>query len=278
MGSQGNPLPNQGGWKLNQGDSMSLNLPTTLSAARFWARTGCTYDSSNHLKCETGDCPLPSNYYSPSNDGTQCQGIGGIPPYTIIELTLGGGTGDDFYDLSLVDGYNLPVTVQVQGTQTKSLPPDSKYNCGYPQCKAFDYSKCPPELVLRGASGIVACLSICSAINNEQQRNQYVWLQNIWTGTDPNTGYPMKNLVCCACGISDGGCEDPASEFCCSPYNNDPNEKGGKCYVENWPLASDGQRYDQVFKNQCPDAYSWQFDDSQSTYQCVNANYKITFC
>ena len=28
----------------------------------------------------------------------------------------------------------------------------------------------------------------------------------------------------------------------------------------------------------CPEAYSWQFDDNQSTYQCIDGDYQITFC
>ncbi|CAF2170644.1 unnamed protein product [Rotaria magnacalcarata] len=31
---------------------------------------------------------------------------------------------------------------------------------------------------------------------------------------------------------------------------------GGKCYVEQWPKLTQNTRYDQVFKSQCPDAYS----------------------
>jgi hypothetical protein len=34
-------------------------------------------------------------------------------------------------------------------------------------------------------------------------------------------------------------------------------------------------RYDTIFKAPCPDAYSWQFDDMNSTYQCVNADYTV---
>jgi Thaumatin family len=34
-----------------------------------------------------------------------------LPPATLFEITLGKGTDEDFYDVSLVDGYNLPVVV-----------------------------------------------------------------------------------------------------------------------------------------------------------------------
>jgi len=276
-GSQGNPLPALGGWEMGPSSKYSFAVPSTLSAARVWVRTDCTHNNLGHLVCATGDCPLPLNYYGPNNDGTHCEGIGGIPPASLAEFTLGGtGTGDDFYDLSLVDGFNTPIKVtQIGGTKTNSLPFNSPYNCGNPSCPGFNYNRCPPELREYVNGQLVACMSICSAIYNTAQRAKWPILQKYWTENDPYTGFPMKNLLCCACGRGTG-CNDPISEFCCSPY--DPNAKGGKCIVQHWPLASDGQRYDQVFKTQCPDAYSWQFDDSQSTYQCINADYTITFC
>lgn len=87
-----------------------------------------------------------------------------------------------------------------------------------------------------------------------------------------------KDLVCCACGEGTGGCTDPRSHFCCSPLDPRTNI-GGRCYVQNWPKPSENyDRYDRVFKNQCPDAYSWQFDDNQSTYQCVDGDYEMIFC
>lgn len=39
----------------------------------------------------------------------ECGGIGALPPVTLFEITLGKGLDEDYYDVSLVDGYNLPV-------------------------------------------------------------------------------------------------------------------------------------------------------------------------
>jgi hypothetical protein len=277
VASQGNPLPEGGGWKMVSGASKTINVPNSLSAARFWVRTACTLNPQGRLTCASGHCPLPEGMYN-GTDGTMCGGIGALPPNTLVELTLGGNSGDDFYDLSLVDGFNIPISMSaVGGTKSRSLPVDSKYNCGSPSCPRFNMQRCPPELRLLGSNGEpIACLSICAAVHSEQHRSQHPILQSIWTGKSNGTGYSLANLVCCACGENNTGCYDPRSEFCCSPI--DPMSKGGKCFVEQWPLASDGQRYDQVFKHQCEDAYSWQFDDMQSTYQCVGANYNIAFC
>jgi hypothetical protein len=82
-------------------------LQRTVSIAdgwggRFWARTGCNFDSSGQGRCVTGDC----------GNKLQCNGAGGIPPVTLAEITLNGAGGLDFYDVSLVDGFNVPVQVR----------------------------------------------------------------------------------------------------------------------------------------------------------------------
>jgi hypothetical protein len=41
----------------------------------------------------------------------QCAGSGAKPPATLAKFTLNGADGLDFYDVSLVDGYNLPMLV-----------------------------------------------------------------------------------------------------------------------------------------------------------------------
>ncbi|PPR85430.1 hypothetical protein GOBAR_AA35258 [Gossypium barbadense] len=45
----------------------------------------------------------------------ECSSSGASPPATIAEFTLNGAGGLDFYDVSLVDGYNLPMMVSPNG-------------------------------------------------------------------------------------------------------------------------------------------------------------------
>lgn len=47
----------------------------------------------------------------------ECGGSGALPPTTLFEITLGEGTNKDFYDISLVDGYNLPLVAIPRSTQ-----------------------------------------------------------------------------------------------------------------------------------------------------------------
>jgi hypothetical protein len=49
----------------------------------------------------------------------QCNGAGGVPPVTLVEIRLNGDSGKDFYDVSLVDGFNVPAQVRKFLGQTR---------------------------------------------------------------------------------------------------------------------------------------------------------------
>lgn len=96
--SAGKPILARGGFKLPPNKSYTLRLPATWSG-RVWGRHGCSFDASGHGRCATGDC----------GGALFCNGIGGAPPATLAEITL--GSDQDFYDVSLVDGYNLAISI-----------------------------------------------------------------------------------------------------------------------------------------------------------------------
>lgn len=60
-------------------------------------------------------------------DGCEPQGI---PPATLAEFTLGINGNADYYDVSVVDGSNLPMTVTSdKGCPTASCPVDLNPSC-----------------------------------------------------------------------------------------------------------------------------------------------------
>ncbi|KAJ0964195.1 hypothetical protein J5N97_029317 [Dioscorea zingiberensis] len=132
------------GFELPSGESRSIQAPTGWSG-RFWARTGCTLSPSNHLSCSTGDC---------GSGQLECAGSGAAPPATLAEFTLSGPlSSKDFYDVSLVDGYNVPVIVQPTG------------GCATTGCTVDLNLRCPSELrVGEGA----ACRSACEAFGTAE--------------------------------------------------------------------------------------------------------------
>lgn len=96
--SAGKPILAGGGFKLPPNKAHTLQLPAGWSG-RVWGRHGCSFDATGHGRCATGDC----------GGALFCNGLGGTPPATLAEITL--GNDQDFYDVSLVDGYNLAISI-----------------------------------------------------------------------------------------------------------------------------------------------------------------------
>nr|WIL60086.1 nodulation protein [Melilotus officinalis] len=149
LSGNGAALLGEGGFSLPPGSSVQLTAPLGWSG-RFWGRTGCNFDNAGNGNCITGDC----------GGGMKCNG-GGAPPVTLAELTIGSGNGDkDFYDVSLVDGYNVGMGIQATG---------GTGDCQYAGCVADLNGHCPAELQVTEEGGlVVACKSACAAFNTEE--------------------------------------------------------------------------------------------------------------
>ncbi|KMS99929.1 hypothetical protein BVRB_1g017740 [Beta vulgaris subsp. vulgaris] len=191
------------GFELGNGATLSLDVPTHWSG-RFWARTLCHSDPTGNFRCMTGDC---------GSGEISCNGKGGAPPATLAEFTLAGNMNKDFYDISLVDGFNLPLSVVPQGGTT---------DCPSTSCTANLNTQCPETLAVKDQGSTIGCNSACVALNQPQ--------------------------------------------YCCTGEHNTP---------QTCPPTSQSQ----YFKSQCPQAYSYAYDDSTSTFTCpTGVNYLITFC
>ncbi|KAM7256655.1 hypothetical protein ACFE04_012396 [Oxalis oulophora] len=194
------------GFALKQGESKIITPPSKWGG-RFWGRTLCSEDpTTGKFSCATADC---------GSDKLECSGNGAIPPATLAEFTLDGSGGMDFFDVSLVDGYNLPMLVVPQG--------GTGQNCTNTGCVVDLNGACPSELKVLSDDGKegVACKSACEAFGNP--------------------------------------------EYCCNGAYATPDT----CKPSSYSMA---------FKNACPRAYSYAYDDKTSTFTCANADYSITFC
>ncbi|TYI97687.1 hypothetical protein E1A91_D01G160500v1 [Gossypium mustelinum] len=191
------------GFELATQASLNLNVPPPWSG-RFWGRTHCVTTDSK-FQCATADC---------GSGQITCNGGGAIPPASLIEFTLAPNNGKDFYDISLVDGFNLPLSVTPHGRLL---------GCNTTSCAADVNTVCPSELQVKGlGGGVIACKSACLAFKQPQ--------------------------------------------YCCtSAYNS--------------PATCQPTKYSKIFKSQCPQAYSYAYDDKTSTFTCTGgANYLVTFC
>ncbi|KAL8137148.1 hypothetical protein V2J09_003149 [Rumex salicifolius] len=146
LANAGTPSLESTGFELPSDTSRSFQAPTGWSG-RFWGRTGCEFGSSSG-SCATGDCGSGSE---------ECNGAGAEPPVTLAEFTLGTGA-QDFYDVSLVDGYNLPMLVE-------PLTGSASDACASTGCLSDLNQACPEEL--KAGNGD-ACKSACEAFGSPE--------------------------------------------------------------------------------------------------------------
>ncbi|GAB4854413.1 hypothetical protein Ancab_022999 [Ancistrocladus abbreviatus] len=149
----GEPELSTTGFVLRKAQSTTITSSASWGG-RFWTRTFCATDNSTgKFTCRTGDCGSGKVY---------CYGAGASPPATLAEFRLEGYGGLDLYDVSLVDGYNLPMLVVPEG--------GSGVNCTSAGCVADLNGSCPSELRVMSEDGSesVGCKSACDAFNQPQ--------------------------------------------------------------------------------------------------------------
>ncbi|PIN06986.1 hypothetical protein CDL12_20455 [Handroanthus impetiginosus] len=190
---------NGGGFALKPGQSLIFTAPVGW-AGRIWGRTGCNFDRNGNGSCQTGSC----------GSTLKCA-ASGKPPASLAEFTL---ASPDFYDVSLVDGFNLPLVV---------TPLNGRGNCSIAGCDADLRPRCPPELSVKGGKGgrNVACRSACDVFNTDE--------------------------YCCR-GVF-------GNSATCQPTY-----------------------YSKRFKEACPAAYSYAYDDPTSIFTCSGTDYVVSFC
>ncbi|KAJ0594047.1 putative protein kinase RLK-Pelle-DLSV family [Helianthus annuus] len=136
------PALNITGFELAQGKTRTLQTPEEWHG-QIWGRTGCTFNESGHLSCKTGDC---------GSGEMECNGRSATSPVTLAEFKAT-RFKDYYYDVSLINGYNLPMTMEATGgsllleggggCQSPCQVSDKlEYCCNSPfSCKPTPYSR-----------------------------------------------------------------------------------------------------------------------------------------
>lgn len=123
---------------VKEGDTMSFPFAPNWQG-RFWARENCDGES----------CPIAS----------------AANPASLAEFTFKGNAGFDYYDVSFVDGYNLPISIDpISGNGDGA--DESKYICGSPTCSKLP--DCPEELKQYEDGEFVGCKSACSQFGTDE--------------------------------------------------------------------------------------------------------------
>ncbi|KAF7351589.1 Thaumatin-like protein [Mycena sanguinolenta] len=203
------------GWVADANTTLSFQVAEDWDG-RIWGRRDCDFSTNpGPNSCLDGGCN--GGLVCDVNTGT------GVPPATLAEFNFNGG-GNDWYDVSLVDGFNLPMRI------------DNNVGCGVPSCPVDLGPNCPAALQgpFNSSGGAVGCKSAC-----------YV---------DGLNGNAANSPNCCS-GQYDTAATCPPSGVTDYSY----------------------------FKDNCPDAYAYAYDESSGTalWSCtssLNAAYTITFC
>jgi len=290
-----NPEPTNGNYRLDAyGGTNSVVFPFN-GQNTVW--------SGNIGGCLNGTCSADSNVCDTNGCGT----FGGSPQ-TNAEFTLS-ATGVDFYDVEMINGFNLPVAVY---PQTTNFNPANPYSCGSPGSPfaLTNTANCswnfnPPSVYFNWVlSGGSACTSnsdcsngdFCGLSNNVGKNPRFAltcgtlvgyWTANQVCGIDMSFGEPFNcnqqlpsngndnlwDLYACAGGIPScyGG---NAGDNCCGcanwgSYDMFVPPQTAQCVSCNPTWMSDVFPTLVWLKRACPSLYTFPYDDMSSTFTCA---------
>jgi len=170
-----------------------------------------------------------------------------------------------FYDISLVDGYNLPIAIQViPNSHGPYIPLPNETN---PSCVGSigDLAPIGFDPYANNSQLFLGTNSSCPLPFDSQSTSQEVasWCpKDLQLNTAQNTGNTRPPFDPClsACSKYNTG------QYCCTGKY----DSAKKC-TPNY--------YSKVAKQVCPDAFSYAFDDASSTFTVpVGAGFEVIFC
>ncbi|KAL1637827.1 hypothetical protein SLS56_000382 [Neofusicoccum ribis] len=200
----------------------------------------------------------------------------GLNPVSLAEFTLDGGDGQTYYDISLVDGYNLPMAIVMNSLGTSSLA-GYPANLTNPSCEgtasqlassSFNPYSDGTQTFLGTNSSYP--LPFDSKVSTNDASRWCPWNLLVSPPDKPGDGvypYPDDNI------------QRPAFSPCysaCSKWNKPSDCCVGK---HDSPSTCSAGEYSHAAKKVCPDAYSYAFDDQTSTFIIpIGAGFEVVFC
>jgi len=191
----------------------------------------------------------------------------GDPPVSLAEFFLSGGSNgkQTYYDISLVDGYNLPLSITFMPGNNSALQeiPPNLTNCA---CIATTG-------MLSGSSTSTNStypLPYDTQTTNADLEGWCPWDLQLNPPPKPGDGvypYPDDDIqrpVFDPC-LSACAKTNAPSDCCTGSYDN--------------PSVCQPSLYSTQAKSVCPDAYSYAFDDKTSTFVIPSGGgFEVTFC
>ena len=269
--SQGGTGPSTQGFLLNSGSNRNLSVSTDWQG-RVWGRSNCSFTSSgtrdpssnlpNGMACSTGDCA----------GALDCK-VTGQTPVTLAEFTLDGGQSQDFYDISMVDGYNLPMAILFDAPAGSNIDPSTTNpscvgSAGNAALQNFDPYNTGSQTFLGTDSSNPLPFEIKNTVPQIGKWCPWDLQTNppsapgdgVYPYPDGNINRPLYNPCFSACA------KYGSPSYCCTGQY----DGSGKCSPNYYSKAA---------KSVCPDAYSYAYDDQDSTFITpTGGNYEVVFC
>jgi hypothetical protein len=256
VATQAGTGPGIGGFELVSGNSSQLWVSPDWQG-RVWGRTNCTVNGES-CSCDTGDC----------FGKLDCE-FSGATPATLAEFNLAGGENGQqtFYDLSLVDGYNLPIALKYIPAKNTTFIPPNLTNCACIATPGWLYAQNDTGTYYSNSSYPIP---LEASETNGSVRRWCPWPLLAFPPTKPGDGvfpYPDDNIERPLFAPCNSACAASGRDKdCCVGQYHDPE----KCQPS---------RYSKAVKAVCPDAYSYAFDDQKSTFIIPKGGgWEIVFC
>ncbi|KKY20913.1 putative thaumatin family protein [Phaeomoniella chlamydospora] len=268
--TQAGTAPDSQGFLLEAGGSTRKQTVSADWQGRIWGRTNCSFNDDGTTPangiagkaCTTGDC-----------GGTVvCQGTGEVPA-TLAEFTLESGSGQTYYDISLVDGYNIPLgIISLLGTSGNSTLTDIPPNLTNPMCvgTASQLSAQGNDSATEFGTNSTYPIPLAQGITFDEVQEWCPWPLQQDPPSKPGDGvypYPDDNIKRpffdpCLSACAKWG----KAEYCCTGSHDSPS----KCQPSEYSTQA---------KKVCPDAYSYAYDDQTSTFIIPSGGgFEVVFC
>ncbi|KAI9668635.1 MAG: hypothetical protein M1831_001074 [Alyxoria varia] len=198
----------------------------------------------------------------------------GEVPTSLAEFTLDTGSGQTFYDISLVDGYNLPMAIVLRPLHNSSfeaIPP----SLTSPSCIGS-----PGELAPSPFDPYSSGSFLGTNASDPLPFDTKVTTQQVSSWCPSNL--EVHALPAPPSGVytyPDGNVQRPSFDPCysaCARFSQ-PRD----CCTGSFgsPSTCSPSAYSKAVKGVCPDAYSYAFDDQTSTFIVpAGAGFEVVFC
>lgn len=195
-------------------------------------------------------------------------------PTTLAEFTLQGGSSNTqtFYDISLVDGYNLPLAIIHHPSANTTWIPPNLTNCACIASSGFLSPSTSPSAQQPYYTNATYPMPYEPSQTNS---TLLTWCPFPLQKFPPTIPGSQNNIF----PYPDDAVPRPAFQPCLSPCSATGNPEDCCTGRYGSPDACAPSAYSRAAKRVCPDAYSYAYNDRASTFVVPSGGgWEVRFC